>query len=411
MRDRVFPADASADQWVRWRYYAYRFTVNNGFFLPVGILYIERQGLGLDAIAFTQGVFLLALVAFQLPSGYIGDRIGTRNGLALGTAAVALTMALYPLGHSVATFSLLYVLWAFGWAMDTGAREAWLYRILTERDAADSYARVAGRGETVLLLGSVVTTASAGVLFVIDPAVPFVANALLTTLGLGVLATLPDPAGHAGAGFARGDIVRALAVQIARPDIRWFVVYLALFYTAFEVTRAFEQPAAVDVGVPVALLGLLFSGFKLASAGAAWLAGPVNERFGARPVFMLFVPTVIGLYALVLVVPVLVVVVFFLARSLDSVTAPIRNQYVNDRIGDVGRATVLSGISMTVSLAGATAHAVGYVVTPRLGAVTSIALAGVLLGIAGAVVWLATAPVRSTDASHGEAAAEVVSAA
>ena len=400
MLDFKVLTDPDADQRLRWRYYGYRFTVNNGFFLPVGILYIERQGLGLDAIALTQGVFLFALVVFQIPSGYIGDRIGTRNGLLLGTTTVVLAMLLYPLGHSLLTFSLLYVLWAFGWAMDTGAREAWLYNILSERDASDSYARISGRGETVLLLGSVVTTASAGLLFVLDPALPFIANGLLTALGLGVLATLPESQSGPEDRFTLNDITQALTIQIGRPDIRWFVLYIALFYTAFEVTRAFEQPAAVDIGVPVALLGFMFSGFKLVSAGASWLAGSVYDQFGVRPVFLLFVPTVIGLYAVVFVAPVMILLVFFLARSLDALTAPIRNQYLNDRIDDVGRATVLSGISMTISLAGAMVHAIGFVVAPRLGAVTVIALAGVVFGVLGAVLWVSTAPIRTAEDGH-----------
>jgi kynurenine formamidase len=135
--------------------------------------------------------------------------------------------------------------------------------------------------------------------------------------------------------------------------VRWLVVYAAVFQALFLVTRIYEQPALDAVGVPVAGFGLLYAAFKLVSAGAAATAGPLHDRLGARGVFLGMAPVYALAYAAILLHPVLVVPALFVNRGLTTVAAPVRNQYLNDRLADVGRATVLSGASMVLALVGA----------------------------------------------------------
>ena len=385
----------NADRAVLRRYYGYRATVNNGFFLPVGIIYIEHQGLGLDVIGFTQGVFLLALVGFQLPTGYLGDRIGRRNTVLLGALVVTGVMVLYPLGNSLWTFTALYVAWAFGWSCREGVGEAWLYDLLATGLDPDAYASVDGRARAIELAASAVSAAIAGLLYTVDPTLPFLANAAVTAAGVPLLVMLPKAEGQVP---DRRPSITAVAhtarTQLSRPDVRWFVAFLAVIYACFEVTRAFEQPAAVEVGVPVALLGVLYSAFKLVSAAGAALAGPIHDRFGVRPVFVALAPILAIAYLSAAFVPQLLVGVFFLTRSIQSVTVPVQNQYLNDRVADAGRATVLSAVSMVTALAGAMAHFVAGSIAPSVGSVGVIVGAGLACSVVAGVVWALTTPVE-----------------
>lgn len=391
------PARAASNPPFRWRYYVYCLTRNNGLFVPVGILYLQDRGLGLDAVGFTQGIFLVALVAFQLPSGYLSDRLGHRNTLVLGCGVVTLTMVLYPFGYSLLSFTLLFVLWAFGWACRTGAGEAWLYEALEETTDESVYARIEGRGTTVELLGSAVTAAVAGVLYLIDPLIPFVGNAALTAFGVPLLYSLPTTASASSTSFSIGTAKQSLYRQLTQTDVRWFVIYLSLFYALFEVTRAFEQPAAVEVSISVAAIGFMYSAFKLVSAGGAYLAGAVDKQLGPRTVFALQIPIVAVAYASIWFIPQLVIFVFFLTRSLQSLTKPIQNQYLNDRLEANGRATALSGISMTTAFAGAIAQFLGGVLAGRMGAVSMLLAVGLVLSTAISLLWVVTTPVRPAE--------------
>jgi len=392
-------------RWLLLRYYAFRATNSSGFYLPIAIIFLQDEGFGLAFVGLAYAVFSFAQVAAEVPSGYLGDLLGRRATLALGAALRVLTLLAYPFAGTAAAFLALHVLWAGGWAFRSGTQDAWLYELLAARFDADEFARVEGRGSTVLLTTSAAAAIAGGVLYGIDPALPFLANAALAALGIPLVYTFPrfETAGDDGDRFTVRDAVDTLRLQTGRPEVRWLVAYAALFGALFSVARTFEQPALDAVGVPVTGLGVLYAGFKLTSAGAAATAGWLEDRLGTRRVFALLAPVYGVAFAAVAVVPALVVPVLFLNRGIKVVTRPIRNQYLNDRLADVGRATVLSGASLALSLAAGTAKLVAGWGAGLLGPLSFLPLAGVVAATAGGLLWVATAPVRprtpETDAT------------
>jgi len=384
------------------RYYLYRATLSAGFYIPVSVVYMKSQGLGLADIGFVQGAFLFSMVASELPTGYLGDRLGRRNALALGNAIVVAVMLGFAVADSTPAFAVVYVVWAVGWTFRTGTTDAWLYELLAERDAEDEHAKISGRANSTLLVVSGATALAAGVLYTIDPAVPFLPNAGLAALGLPILATLPKTQGSGGAGpeaeeqakMSVREATHALRTQLPRPSIRWIVVYAALFNLVFSVTRVFEQPAMQSVGVQVAELGVLYAGFKLVSAVASSAVGPIQDRVGTRGVLLALVPIVAVAYASFAVVPILLVPALFVRRATQRVTRPVRNEYINDRLENVGRATVLSGVSMALTLVSGTANVLGGRVAADIGPLAFLSAVGVTSALAGGLLWVVARPVR-----------------
>ncbi|MFT4882559.1 MAG: MFS family permease [Natronomonas sp.] len=379
------------------RYYLYRATLSPGFYIPVSVIYMEAQGLGLADIGFVQGAFSLAMVVAELPTGYIADRLGRRDALGLGNAIVVAVMIGFTVADSTADFTAVYVLWAVGWTFRTGIADAWLYELLAQRDAADEHARISGRPDSTLRVVSAVTALVAGVLYTVDPATPFLANAGLAAFGIPLLFTLPrtgrtsddDP------GIGVREAANVLREKLFQPSIRWIVVYAALFHLAFSVTRVFEQPAMRSVGVSITGLGVLYAAFKLVSAVASSAAGPLQDRLGPHGVLLLLVPVVGIAYASFSVIPLLLVPALFVRRGIQRVTRPVRNEYINQRLEDVGRSTVLSGVSMVLTLASGTANVLGGRVAAAVGPLPFLSATGVAVATIGGVLWLTTRPVRA----------------
>lgn len=406
------------------RFYVYSVTNAYGFYLPVYVLYLqEHKGFGLAVVGLVGAAFQFAMLGAEIPTGYLGDRIGRRASLALGNALGALTMLGFVVADSVAGFVGLYVVWAFGWAFKSGTGNAWLYELLERHGEESEYARVRGRANTVTLLTSAVTAIAGSLLVTVNWNLPFLANAALVALGIPVLLSLPavgtetvDSESNDAESedvendevesndtesndvddevFSVRDAAQMLRIQAGRPAVRWLVVYVALFYALFAVTKTFEQPALRAVGVPIPALGVLYAGFKVVSAGAASMAGWLEERFGVRGVFALLAPVMGLAFASVAVVPAMIIPVVFLNRNVRMVTKPIRNQYLNDRLGDAGRATVLSGVSMVLAVAAGTARLVGGWLAARMDLLTFLAWTGVVLAGAAGLLWLVSSPVR-----------------
>ncbi len=121
-------------------------------------------------------------------------------------------------------------------------------------------------------------------------------------------------------------------------------------------------------------------------------------------VFLLLVPVYGLAYGSVAVTSLAVVPALFLNRSVQTVVRPVRNQYLNDRLDDVGRATVLSGVSMVVSLAGVAANLSGGRLAQTVGPLRLLPWVGVGVAVVAAVLWVLTSPVRAREgtASHAD---------
>jgi MFS family permease len=379
------------------RYYAFKLTNASGFYLPIYFAFLQDSEYGLAFLGALSATFSFVLVLAEIPTGYLGDRIGRRGSLAVGALVRAIVMLSFPFVPSKAGYVALFAFWSVGWAFRSGTQDAWLYEVLQSTCDEDEYARVDGRANTILLGTSALAAVLGGVMYTIEPAAPFLANAALALVGLPILYTFPavETAEVGDDAFGLRDAVALLRAQTARADVRWFVAYAAVFATAFAATRPFEQPMLRAVGVPVAGLGVLYAGFKLVSAGAASGAGWLEDHLGVSGTFAVL-PAVYGVaFGVVLAVPLAVVPFVFLNRAIRTVTRPIQNQYLNDRLDDVGRATVLSGASMALSVvSGAGKLVVGHV-TDVAGAVDGVAAFGVGVAALGALLWIATDPVRT----------------
>jgi MFS family permease len=381
---------------LRLRYYAYRVTTTFGFYIPVSVVYLLDKGFGVGFVAVAQATFSFALLAAEVPSGYLGDRLGRRATLALGVTCRMVGVAGYVVAESAAAFLALKVLFGLGWAFRSGTADAWLYDLLAARGDTDEFAHVQSRGSSALLVASAATAVAGGLLYGVDHRLPFAASALLAAAGLPALLAIPavDPRGEDEDALGVRAALATLRTQLRRPAVRWVVVYTVLLFTVFDLSRTFEQPALDAVGVPVAAMGVLYAALKLGSAGAAAAVGWLHDRLGTRGVLLGLAPVIAVAYGGLFLVPLFVVPVMFVYRSARTVLRPVRNQYLNDRLADAGRATTLSGVSMVLSVVGGVARLVAGEVASAVGPVATLGLVGVGLPAAAGVVWLATQPVR-----------------
>lgn len=389
-----------------WTYYAYRATQSYGFYLPVSEVLLVHRGYGLDVLGLTQTAFLFASVLAEIPAGYVADRLGRRASLAVGNGIVCLVMGLYAFAGSAAGYVALFACWGIGWAFHSAIGDAWLYDLLSGAGDEAAFARTSGRGETVELAISAGAAIVASVLYVADPALPFLANAALAAAGIPLLVALPATRMADHEVLSVRDAVAVLRAQVRRPEIGWLVAYAALFNVLFSATRWLEQPALEAVGFPVVWFGALYAAFKLVSAGATYATGWLQDSVGPRRLFALYVPLCGLAYGLVALVPVAVVPVLFLRRGLDRISTPVRNQYINDRLDGAGRATVLSGVSMALHLASGASNAFVGRAAEAVGPVRILAATGVVVAVTAGVLWLSTSPIRPASTATPPAAGE-----
>ena len=388
------------------KYYLYKSTKAVEFYRPIMYLFFLAQGLSFTQIAILEAIYNLTTLLGEIPTGYIGDRVGRRNSLLTGTALISLTLLGIGLSSSFWALAALYVCWSMGYNFRSGSEDAWLYDTLTDDLSEDQFAHVRGRGESVALAIGAGAAIIGGYLGSIDLSYPWFVAAGVTAIGVFVLLTIDEPATYERTDTTALSLRRTLSIirrTISERNIRafvlyYYVLYAAVTYLVFVFLQPIFETIVLDFGVSQSqvrsLLGWFYAAYSLFGAGLSYYTGAIRDRLGLRTWF-LWLPFVVG-GALVgmYFVPVLALPTFLLIRGLSDVTRSFAGQYINDRIETMGRATVLSAMAMVSGLAVVPFQLGSGIISDIVSPLFALAVAGVVLVVSSAGILLWEAPIE-----------------
>ncbi|WP_410766922.1 MFS transporter [Haloferax sp. DFSO60] len=383
------------------KYYAYKATEFVSFTAAIWILFVRSRGLTFAEVGALNSVWWVALVVSEIPTGYLGDRIGRRSAMALGTGIIAVSTAAMGVSSTFLQLAIVYATWAVGQTFRSGSDDAWLYDLLGETNETSEFANIKGRAAGIGLAIGALTTFAGGVFADwANYSVPFFATAIVTALGIPILLSVPESS-DGGSDFSPRMAVQVIRDKPAKPPLRSFVLYFALLFGVVNMAYIFDQPIIRDVvlelGVPEAATNTAVSAsyavFSLFGAAASYRAGWIRERVGTRNWFV-GAPVLLGLSYLTLpIFGPLAFPVFMLARGITNVSTALGNQYVNDHVDSIGRATVLSAAGMLYSLAVVPFELAGGVVADVISPTGALALFGGVLLVGVGISWVVEHPV------------------
>ncbi|GAA0196202.1 MFS transporter [Haladaptatus pallidirubidus] len=362
-------------------------------------LFFLAQELSFTQIAILEALYNLTTLFGEIPTGYIGDRVGRRMSLLIGTVLISVTLLGIGLAGSFLTLAVLYVLWSTGYNFRSGSEDAWLYDTLTDDLSENEFAHVRGRGESAALAVGAGAAIVGGYLGSIDLSYPWFVAAAVTGLGAVVLLTMDEPETYKETNTDDLSMRRTVGIvkdALSRRNLRsfilyYYVLYAAVTYLIFVFLQPIFQTIVVDLGVSQSqvesLLGWFYAGYSLFGAILSYYTGAIKEHIGVR-MWFLVLPFIVGA-ALVgmYFVPLLALPTFLVARGLSDVTRSFAGQYVNDQIDTLGRATVLSAMAMVSGLAVVPFQLGSGVISDSVSPLFALAVAGVILvGGSGAIL-------------------------
>lgn len=388
------------------KYYVYKSTKGVEFYRPVMYLFFLAQGLTFTQIAILEVIYNLTTLLGEIPTGYVGDRVGRRNSLLAGTVLISLTLLGIGLASSFWALAGLYVCWSMGYNFRSGSEDAWLYDTLTGDRSGDEFAHVRGRGESVALASGAGAAVVGGYLGSIDLSYPWFVAAAVTAVGVVVLLTVDESEAHKRTDSTELSFRRTLSIirqTVTQRNVRafvlyYYVVYAAVTYLVFVFLQPVFETVVLDLGASQSqvrsLLGWFYAAYSLFGAGLSYYTGAIRAHLGLRTWF-LWLPFVVG-GALVgmYFVPVLALPAFLLIRGLSDVTRSFAGQYINDRIETMGRATVLSAMAMVSGLAVLPFQLGSGIVSDVVSPLFALAMAGVVLVLSATGIVLWEAPIE-----------------
>jgi len=206
--------------------------------LPVSAAYLSlfflEKGLSLSEILALQTIFSIAVVVWEVPSGYFADRFGRAFSIKLSAPLAAGAMLAYAVGQSFWWFALCELLLAVADGLISGADTALLFDSLKSDGQADEFAR---RDRQIRALGYFAPVAGAPVAFALahwyGVSSTVIADGLLIIVGMIYAYRLveaprssPSQAGEGKAAW------RALTTLSQNARARWLITLTCMLSTA-----------------------------------------------------------------------------------------------------------------------------------------------------------------------------------
>lgn len=339
--------------------YGFQLLFNLLWWMPVFYAYQKAAGLSDGQIFGIQSIYYVAFCLFEIPTGLIADRIGTRNCLRAG--AVVMTAAnLAPVfSPSYAGFLVHFLAIAVGRSLTSGAASAYLYDGLRAEKCDAHYLKAEGTARALGLAAKVVCWPLVGPLMALAHTAPYVLSAASAAGSLACAVALPriaaptDGAGKAGGtagGGRRGgaflrDAGAALRCVASSP---WLALVMVQGVAVFTLSRICQvnlfQPILLDHGIGESSHGGVLAAMTVAEAVASarpqWLSSRLTPVAWVSLLSLALAGTLAGI---TLGGPWVVVALLCLFAAATGFAYPVQRKLVNDAVpARAPRATLLS---------------------------------------------------------------------
>ncbi len=334
------------------RLYAFKFLSEFFLIVPVLIPYYVFNRLNATQIFTVQAAYHAAVLLFEIPSGYLGDVIGRKKTLVLGSAFFPLGIALYAFTGSFVTFVLAEVSLAVANSMRSGCDSALMYDTLAELGSESDYRKFEGRSFLFTRVGTAAAAVAGGLLAMQSLRLPFYVNIATYSFMLPIALALIEPARKKR--LARNpflDIVRISARCFRHSRLRGLMLMAALVQSASVIGVWAYFLYFRSLHISVAVVGGLFAVFQLASALGAFRAHGLAHRLGERTSFGILLLIGVVFVALGMVPARPMVALIVTSAFLWGFGWPVFMDAFNRLTTSEIRATVLSVASMCASVA------------------------------------------------------------
>ncbi|MCH8994379.1 MAG: MFS transporter [Chloroflexi bacterium] len=367
-----------------WKTYLLHFLMYFQLWWSIWVLYLtDLRGFSLTQVAVLEALFWGTAVLAEVPTGVIADRFGRKISLALGAGFTAVAVLVFGLATSYTAVLISYLVWALGVAFLSGAEYALLFESLRALGREGEFQRVAGRFGAIFSFAALAGgLAGAPIAAATDLSVPILLSAGIVAPGVLVALSLREPPLPEGeVRLAYADLLRESARTATRlPAVRYMLILSALVAALAFGPALFMQPFLSSHDVEVGLFGFIQTPVRVAGMVGALAAYLVVARLGTRGTF-LAAPLLMGGAFLALGAwdSIYAFAAFPVVGFVNTLLLPPATDYLNQRIPNNQRATILSLRTMLVSLVAAA-------LAPGLGvAADMISLRAVFLISAGVV--------------------------
>jgi MFS family permease len=314
--------------------------------MPVLVLFYQENGLSLQDVFIIQAFYSVCVILFEIPSGYMGDRVGRKWSILIGSVFGTLGVVVYAFSYTFLHFLITQLLLALGASFISGSDVALLYDSLIQLKRQGEYQKIAGRLGSISNFSEGFAGIVGGFLAVISLRTPLYGQVVMLLLVIPLAWSLVEPprktTGSEGNSFKA--ILRIVRYALhGHAEIKWLILYSSLVGTSTFTIVWFVQPYFTAIELPLAWFGVGWAVLQFSVGVFAINAYKIEAWLGRRAALVSLILFSAGAYLLLSFFQAFWAVVFlFVFYFVRGVNGPVMNDYINRCVSSDIRATVLS---------------------------------------------------------------------
>jgi len=316
------------------------------------LFYLHRE-VTLEQVYYLSIFWTIGLVIFEIPSGYLADKIGRQRTLVLAAASYMVFQTVQFFAHGFSQFIVVFGLMSFSFALFSGTEEAMLYESLKELGRENEMTRrnsIQQSAQTVFKMGMAIAGGLiARELLEYQFRILIIINITMAVGSLVIFTLLAEPRHRKSLALNPIEAFRAsyhtirLDPWLLKASLNKIVIFLAVFIS----WRVF-QPVLKEGGFSVVMIGVFDAiSFALIFSGQRYI-GQIAKRVGTARV--LFTTTIVVIVGFGLCVVQTNLWIMFAALNIGIAAGasrlPLFAEAINQRLDSDIRATTLSSLNM-----------------------------------------------------------------
>lgn len=324
------------------------FAEANWFFVWLRFMTASQLGL-LDAAVFAYGLLI------EIPSGAVADLIGKKKSIVAAMFLSGLGIMFMSFGQEYIHFAIGFIIAQTGWALYSGAAEAFAYDSLVEKNEENSYDRVISASSSINRIVTVITIFVGGFLYAWYFKAPHFAWGLAAFIGAIVACGLTEPKIDT-IKFSFKNYLAQLkdgGKSLFNERLKFFIfIIVALLGGDFMFNWGIIKPAAGAMfGFMENTQALLFPAFIMISALTVKFIPQMRKKFTDKQGLFLLT-SLMGFGYLISGLPLghFGIIPLFIIIFAGSLAYPWLSIVVNREIDSKHRATALSTVALLAKL-------------------------------------------------------------
>lgn len=312
--------------------------------MPIVVLFYQDNGLSMSQIFLLKSIYSIAMVATELPSGYLADVWGCRRTLLLGALLGTLGILIYSVSGTFYSFVVAEIILGIGFSFISGADSAMLYDSLKAENREDDYIKHEGRITSAGNFAEALAGVAGGLLATISLRTPYYFQIFIAAIAIPAAYFLKEPQHvQERIHLKMKEILSIVKLTYQQKEMR-SAILISSFSGAATLTYAwFVQPYFQEAGVPVSVFGILWTLLNL-SAGVFSMYSYRVERFFGKKNTLLFIVIFISLGFILTSIEISLVgiAILFGFYMVRGIATPVLKDQINQYTDSKVRATILS---------------------------------------------------------------------